>query len=93
MAGWVENGTDRWVRDGDDRHLLLGKAGRLVELHGTTVHIYLPAAEVEAGNPLAGATYVDTWERPDLAEAATAALWRAMSTKQYTAALLPDPQP
>lgn len=86
MATWEIAGNDRWRRSTDSdnaRHLLLHAGNRLVELHGATVHVYT-ATDVDPGNPLGGATWVATSDRPDLAAADDDTAWQAITADEYT---------
>jgi len=97
MPGWDLVDDDRWVRhdDGgpDERHLMLRTGGRLIEVHGTTVHAYTAAEVLDPESPLTGATWAGTWERPDLDGADTDALWQAMGDEQYTIPAPASPPP
>ncbi|GAA0494699.1 hypothetical protein Ade02nite_19880 [Paractinoplanes deccanensis] len=79
MSAWETAGDGRWVRDNDDRHLLLHAGGRLVELHGVFVHVYTAAADMDPANPLGGAAHQATHDRPDLETAGQEQLWQAMT--------------
>ncbi len=78
MAAWTTAGKGRWVREGDNRHLLLHVGKRYVEHHLAVVHVYDGPEEADLGNPLGEARWVATHDRADLADADLEALWRAM---------------
>ncbi len=84
MPAWDSAGKNRWVRDTDDRHLLLRQGSRLVEHHLSTVQVYDAAKPMDDVNPLGGATHVATHNRADLADADADALWLAMGAGEYT---------
>lgn len=76
-------GENRWVRDIDERHLLLHAGTRYVEWHGTVVHVYDGPETADVDNPLDGAVYVRTEPR-GLHEASVAELWEILADPRYT---------
>lgn len=88
MAGWASAGRNRWVWDGDDRHLLFKAGTRFVEYHLGTVHVYDSALEpdpdrVVTEGLLDGAPHVASFDRGELADADVPALWQAMTSADH----------
>lgn len=98
---WTQLAPDRWSFQDPPpamRHLLLRAAGRSMELHGHTVHVYEGPAEVaDPEFPLSGEK---TWvltdpARFDLDVLPTADVWAGLADPRYTAPeepQVPEPQ-
>jgi hypothetical protein len=81
MTTWNADGTGKWISGSEQQHVLLQAGGRLIELHGGTVHAYTAADKVDPASPLTGATHLGTWAQADLADAAPAAAYKALAAK------------